>query len=59
MPQQPDPLRRVSRAARYKRAAELEYLAALRAAREAGASYAEIARAAGATRQSVRQTLTR
>lgn len=48
-------LRRVARAVASRRAAEHEYRAALQAARDSGASLAEIARAAGVTRSAIAQ----
>jgi len=50
-----DPLARVTRAASARRRAELEYRAALLAAREAGYSLAQVGAAAGITRQGVRK----
>jgi ribosomal protein L13E len=50
-----DPIKRVARASQAKRRPEQEYRAALRAAREAGYSFAEIARAAGITREAARK----
>ncbi len=52
-------LERVKRASSRKRSAEEEYLAALRAAWDAGHEYADIARAAGISRQAARQILVR
>ena len=52
-------LERVRAASVARRASEAEYLLALASAIEAGASYANVARAAGVTRQAVRQTVTR
>jgi len=51
-------LARVKRAASDVRASRTKYLEALTAAREYGYSFAEIARAAGVSRQAVRQALT-
>lgn len=54
----PNPLlERVRLAVAAKTSAEQEYRSALIAAYEAGLSYAAIARAAGVSRQSVRQLL--
>lgn len=50
-------LKRAKRAAVRKRRSEQEYRAALRAAREAGYSFAEIARAIGISRQAMRKLL--
>jgi hypothetical protein len=50
-------LARVKRAAERKSKAEQEYLAALRAAYDAGEEYADIGRAAGISRQAARQIL--
>lgn len=50
-----DELDRVRRATVAKGAAEAEYRAAVLAAVTAGASYARVARAAGVSRQAVRQ----
>lgn len=55
----PDPLHSVKRAAQAKRRAEKAYRSAVVAAREAGHSYPEIARAAGTSRQAIRQLLLR
>lgn len=52
-------LARVKRAASARRRAEDQYRAALVAAAGAGVSYAELARAAGTTRQAVRQLVER
>jgi DNA-directed RNA polymerase specialized sigma24 family protein len=49
----------VTRATRKHERASSEYRAALLAAHEAGHSYAEIAKAAGVSRQAVRQLLLR
>jgi hypothetical protein len=54
-----NPLTRVERAAEAKRRAEHEYRSALRAARDAGYSAAEIAKSAGVSRQGARQALLR
>jgi len=55
MTSSPDPLRRVERATKAKRSADLEYRAALRAARAAGYSYGAIGKAAGISRQGARK----
>ena len=55
MPEKLSPLARVKRAASARRRAELEYRAALVAAREAGHSLAEVGAAADITRQGVRK----
>ena len=55
----PDPLARVRQAARNAESAASEYRAALTAAHTAGVSYADIARAAGVTRQAARQLIGR
>jgi DNA-directed RNA polymerase specialized sigma24 family protein len=49
-----DPLARVRRAVKRQQASELEYRAAVVAAVAAGFSFAEVARAIGCSRQSVR-----
>lgn len=54
-PEQEAALARVTRAARAKRSAEEEYREAILAARELGLDGAAIARAAGVTKQAVRQ----
>lgn len=53
-----DPLARVRRATRKLEAARVEYRAAIAAAHTEGRSYAEIARAAGISRQGARKLLT-
>lgn len=53
-----DPLARVKRAASAKRRAEREYRSALEAAHAAGASFVELARLVGVSRQAVREFLT-
>jgi DNA-directed RNA polymerase specialized sigma24 family protein len=55
----PDPLARVKRAARRNKQASREYREALLEAHTAGASFAEIARVAGTSRQNVRQVILR
>jgi hypothetical protein len=55
MPTRSNPLARVKRAASARRRAELEYRAALLAARDAGHSLAQVGHAAGITRQGVRK----
>jgi transcriptional regulator with XRE-family HTH domain len=52
-----DPLARVKRASEAKRRAEHEYRSALEAGREAGLSFADMAKAAGVSRQAARQML--
>jgi DNA-directed RNA polymerase specialized sigma24 family protein len=54
-----DPLTNVRRAAADKAAADSRYRSALVAAHEAGLSYAAIAKAAGVSRQAVRQLVER
>ena len=54
----PDPLDRVRRATVAKEKAAREYRAALLAAIAAGRSYADVARAAGISRQAARQLAT-
>lgn len=52
-------LAELERVAKRKRSAEAAYMTALLAAREAGATYSELARAAGTSRQNVRQVMER
>lgn len=59
MPSPSNPLARVKRAASSKRRADQEYRAALLAAFNLGASYAELAKLAGTSRQAVRQLIER
>lgn len=54
-----DALARVKRAAAAKRRGDQQYLAALHAAHAEGLSFAQIAAAAGVSRQNVRQVLAR
>lgn len=55
----PDPLSGVKRAAAAKRRADDQYRATLVAAVDAGASYAELARELGTSRQAIRQLVIR
>lgn len=54
-----NPLEQVAKAAAGKRRAEGTYLRALTLAHKEGASFAQIAKAAGTSRQNVRQMLER